>query len=123
MNIEEYRNYCLLKPGVTESVPFPKLPAVLVYKVMGKMFSATDIDTFSGFSIKCDPETIEELKAQYPALQDPPYFSKKHWALANMDGSIPDKVLYEWLDTSYELVVDKLPKKVRMELKVNTTEL
>lgn len=123
MNIEEYRIYCLSKPGVAESIPFPKLPNVLVFKVLGKMFSATDIDTFSGFSIKCRPETIEELKAQYPAMQDPSYFSKKHWCLVRMDGSIPDNVLYEWLDTSYKLVVAKLPKKVRTEFKDKDTDL
>jgi len=33
-----------------------------------------------------------------------------------MDGSIPDEILYEWLDISYNLVVAKLPKKIRVEL-------
>ena len=117
MNIEEYRNYCLNKKGVTESIPFSKLPNVLVFKVMGKMFTATDLTTFDGFSIKCVPETIDELRAQYPAKQHPSYFSKKHWSNVIMDGSIPDKILYKWLDISYDLVVAKLPKKVREELK------
>ncbi len=116
MNIEEYRTYCLSKPAVTESIPFPKLPNVLVYKVLGKMFTATDITTFTSFSIKCDPETIEELRAKYPAMQEPSYFSKKHWSRVVMDGTISDKVLCGWLDISYNLVVAKLPKKIQMEL-------
>ncbi len=116
MNIESYRTYCLSKKGVTESVPFPKLPDVLVFKVKGKMFTATNIETFNGFSIKCVPETIEELRAQYDALQDPSYFSKKHWSNVVVDGSIPDNLLYEWLDISYNLVVAKLTKKERLEL-------
>ncbi|NQX98654.1 MAG: MmcQ/YjbR family DNA-binding protein, partial [Flavobacteriales bacterium] len=57
MNIEEYRSYCLSKKGVTEEIPFSKLPNVLVFKVVGKMFTGTDITTFSSFSIKCKPET------------------------------------------------------------------
>jgi predicted DNA-binding protein (MmcQ/YjbR family) len=69
MNIEEYRTYCLSKNGVTESIPFSKLPDVLVFKVMEKMFTATNMNTFDSFSIKCDPETIEELRAQYPSLE------------------------------------------------------
>ena len=117
MNIEEYRTYCLSKSGVTESIPFSKLPNVLVFKVMGKMFTATDITTFDSFSVKCKPETIEELRAQYPAKQEPSYFSKKHWSHVIMDGSIPDSILYEWLDISYDLVVAKLPKKIQMQLK------
>jgi len=116
MNIEEYRTYCLSKKGVTEEIPFPKLPNVLVFKVLGKMFTATDINTFSSFSIKCNPETIEELRTEYPAMQNPSYFSKKHWSKVIMDGSISDKLLNEWLDTSYNLVVEKLPKRMKTEL-------
>ncbi|HHH50583.1 MAG TPA: MmcQ/YjbR family DNA-binding protein [Saprospiraceae bacterium] len=116
MNIESYRIYCLNKPGVTESIPFPKLPNILVFKVKGKMFTATDISTFGSFSIKCVPETIDELRAEYAALQDPSYFSKRHWCRVEMDGSIPDALLKEWLDISYHLVVKKLTKKVQIEL-------
>ena len=116
MNIEEYRTHCLAKKGVTESIPFSKLPDVLVFKVLGKMFTATDINTFSGFSIKCRPETIDELRAEYPAVQNPAYFSKKHWSNVVMDDSVPDKLLFEWLDLSYDLVVAKFTKKMKVEL-------
>ncbi len=116
MNIEEYQTYCLSKKGITEEIPFPKLPNVLVFKVLGKMFTATDITTFSSFSIKCKPETIDELRAEFPAMQEPSYFSKRHWCNVVIDGTISDKILYEWLDISYNLVVAKLPKKARLEL-------
>lgn len=113
MNIEEYREYCLSKSGVDESIPFPKLQDILVFKVLGKMFTATSISTFSGFSIKCVPETIDELRATYSALEEPSYFSKKHWCHVLVDGSVSDELLKEWLDISYDLVVKKLTKKER----------
>ena len=116
MDIESYRNYCLSKKGVEESVPFPKLPDVLVFKVLGKMFTATDINTFEGFSIKCVPETVDELRAEFSAMQAPAYFSKRHWSMVLMDGSIPDETLYQWLDISYNLVVKGFSKKVQKEL-------
>ncbi|MCE7995141.1 MAG: MmcQ/YjbR family DNA-binding protein [Roseivirga sp.] len=116
MNIEEYRLYCLAKKGVTESTPFSKLPDILVFKVMGKMFTATDIGTFENISIKCIPETIEELRAQYPAMTIPAYMSKKHWSSVTMDGSVSGELLREWLDISYNLVVAGLPKKLKLEL-------
>ncbi len=116
MNIEEYRKYCLSKKGVTESIPFPKLPNVLVFKVLGKMFTATDINMFESFSIKCNPESIDELRARYPALQEPSYFSKLHWSKVINDYSIPDELLFHWLDISYNLVVAKLSKKLKTEL-------
>ncbi len=117
MNIEEYRLYCLSKKGATESIPFSKLPDILVFKIKGKMFTATDINTFASFSIKCNSDTIEELRSQYPALQEPSYFSKKHWSRVVMDGTIADDLLFNWLDTSYDLVVANLPKAVRLALK------
>ncbi|MEE9429895.1 MAG: MmcQ/YjbR family DNA-binding protein [Melioribacteraceae bacterium] len=116
MNIEEYRIYCLSKKEATESIPFPKLPNVLVFKVLGKMFTATDINTFSSFSVKCKPETIDELRAEHSAMQEPSYFSKKHWSNVIMDGTIPEELLYEWLDTSYKLVVANLTKKEQHKL-------
>jgi len=112
-----YRAYCLSKKGVTESIPFSKLPNVLVFKVRGKMFTATDITTFSGFSIKCVPETIDELRATYMAVQEPSYFSKNHWCNVVMDNSIPNEMLFNWLDISYKLVVTNLSKKIQLELK------
>ncbi len=116
MNIEEYRKFCLSKKGAIESIPFPKLPNVLVFKVMGKMFTATDINGFSSFSIKCNPNEIEELRAQYPAMEEPSYFSKKHWSNVVLDGSVDDTVLKNWLTNSYDLVVAKLTKKQRLML-------
>ena len=80
------------------------------------MFTATDITTFGSFSIKCKPASIDELRATYQAVQEPSYFSKKHWCRVVVDGSISDKVLYEFLETSYSLTVANLPKRVQQEL-------
>ena len=117
MIIEEYRDYCLRKKGVTESFPFPKnLSNVLVFKVGGKMFSATDVSTYASITVKCKPENIEELREKYPALQFPGYMNPKHWSRIEMDHSIPDALLYQWIDESYDLVCNKLTKKLRLEL-------
>jgi predicted DNA-binding protein (MmcQ/YjbR family) len=43
--------------------------------------------------------------------------NKKHWVTVEMDGSIPDNLFKEWIDTSYRLVVAGLPKKLQKELK------
>ncbi|MBL6447821.1 MmcQ/YjbR family DNA-binding protein [Fulvivirga sp. 29W222] len=116
MNIEEYRNRCLAKPGVTESFPFPSIPDCLVFKVCGKMFTATDVNTFASISVKCDPEKVDELRATYPAVAEPSYMSKRHWNLIMMDGTIPDHLLFQWIDDSYQLVVAKLTAKARNSL-------
>lgn len=119
MNIEEYRDYCLKKRGVTEGIPFPNLPDTLVFKVGGKMFAATNINTFASFSVRCDPETVDALRVRYASVKEPSYFSKKHWSRVEIDGSIPDSTLREFLDVSYNIAVTKLSKKLRRELAID----
>ncbi len=114
MDIESFRTYCLAKKGVTESLPFDE--NTLVFKVMGKMFSITDIDLFESINLKCLPEKAISLREQYPAVQPGYHMNKQHWNTVTMDGSIPDKLVKAWIDESYELVVSGLPKKDRLAL-------
>ncbi|RYG05302.1 MAG: MmcQ/YjbR family DNA-binding protein [Chitinophagaceae bacterium] len=109
MDIETFRTYCLSFPETTEEFPFG--PDTLVYKVRGKMFALTDIESFVSINIKCDPEVAVELRERYPAVQPGYHMSKKHWNTIEMDGSVPEKLLREWIRNSYDLVVAKLPKK------------
>ena len=114
MNIEEFRNYCLCKAGVTEEFPFDE--HILVYKVMGKMFTSANVDLFESINLKCDPEKAVELREQYTGVKAGYHMSKKHWNTVMMDGSVPDGLVKEWIDDSYQLVVAGLSKKVRGEL-------
>ena len=67
MNIEEIREYCFAKPGVTEGFPFNN--RALVFKAAGKMFALLDLSEDSkGLSLKCDPEWAIELRGQYPEV-------------------------------------------------------
>jgi len=106
----------LSKKGVAESITFTKIPDVLVFKVMQKMFTAAEINTFESFSKNCVPETIEDLRAEYIALEEPSFLSKKHWSRVVMNGSVLDKILYKWLGISYHLDVAKLTRNEKLEL-------
>lgn len=115
MNIESYRDYCMSKKGVTEEFPFDD--QALVFKVMGKMFALTGVDTFQRINLKCDPERAVELREEYDGLVIPGYhMNKKHWNTVDATGGISDALLKEWIDHSYDLVVKSLPKKTREEL-------
>ena len=116
MHVEAYREYCLAKVGVTESFPFGKLPTVLVFKVAGKMFTAARIDPFESFSVKCNPDQIDELRATYEEVNVQPYMHKRHWNNVRVDGTLSDEMLKSWIDLSYELVVQQLPKQQRQAL-------
>ena len=75
MNIEEIREYCIVKPGVTEGLPFND--TALVFKVAGKMFALLDLSEDSrGISLKCDPELAIELREQHPEVTPAYHFNK-----------------------------------------------
>ncbi len=115
MNIEEYRAYCIAKKGVSESMPFG--PTALVFKVMGKMFTICNLDNFTGFSAKCDPERAIELREEHPHdIEGAWHMNKTHWNSVRCDGSVPRGLLLELIDHSYDLVVESLTKKHRSEL-------
>ena len=64
MNIEEIREYCLAKSGVTEGFPFDE--TTLVFKVMNKMFALTGLEGDPPFvNLKCDSERAIELRGHY----------------------------------------------------------
>ena len=111
MNLEEFRDFCLAKKGVTESFPFGE--STLVFKVMGKMFALVGMDQHPVSSnLKCDPEKAIELREHYPDLIYPGHhMNKKHWNTVEMEKSIPHELLLELIDHSYDLVVNGLTKK------------
>lgn len=116
MNIEELREYCLNKPGVTESFPFND--TALVFKVMEKMYALLDLsEDKRGISLKCDPELAIELRARYPEVTPAYHFNKQHWNGIDIYGSVSDKDLREWIDHSYSIVAASLTKKKKEELK------
>jgi len=115
MNVEEFRNYCLSKKGVTEEFPFDEV--TLVFKVMGKMFALTGLEQIPPkANLKCDPERAIELREMYPEITPGYHMNKKHWNTVNISGNLPTNLLQELIDHSYELVVSGLTKKLKTAL-------
>ncbi|WMX12278.1 MULTISPECIES: MmcQ/YjbR family DNA-binding protein [unclassified Aureispira] len=116
MNIEDFRIYCLSKPGTEEGFPFDQ--DTLVFKVMGKMFALTSLSR-EGFTVnlKCDPDRALELREEYMAIQPGYHMSKKHWNTVDFEAGLRNSFLKELIDHSYEMVVKGLTKKLKEELK------
>lgn len=74
----------MAKKGVTEEFPFDK--NTLVFKVMGKIFALTDLESFESINLKVDPEEGAALRDQYEFVQDAYHMNKKHWIAVNMKG-------------------------------------
>ena len=109
MNAEDIRMYCLNKLAVSESLPFDE--TTLVFKVKGKMFALLGLDEDLTLNLKCDPEKAIELREIYPAVLPGYHMNKKYWNTVLLDGTVDDNTLMGWIDDSYKLVAQKLPKK------------
>ena len=109
MNLEELRAYCLKKKGA--SIDFPFDDVTMVIKVGGKMFILIAIDNDPiRMNLKCDPFNAEGLRERYNAVTPGYHMNKKHWNTVSMDNTIPDDLIKEMIDDSYELVFSKLSK-------------
>jgi predicted DNA-binding protein (MmcQ/YjbR family) len=116
MDLPELRSYLLSKHGAREESPFA--PEVPVYKVMGKMFAyVSPTAAPPKLTLKLDPAHAQLLRSTYSAVQPGYHMNKEHWNTVLLDGTLPDELIREWIDASYELVVEALPKAKRDELK------
>lgn len=115
MNIEQFREFCLQKPLVTEEFPFG--PETLVFKVAGKMFALTGLNSpeFS-VNLKANPDYSIELREKYAEVQPGYHMNKLHWNTVSFEGSLPEELLKELIDHSYSLVVASFSKSKRKEL-------
>lgn len=115
MNIEEFRSFCLNLKAVNEEFPFG--PDTLVYKVGGKIFAMTGLNTgYFKVNLKHNPEYNEELRDRYDEVEAGYHMNKYHWNTVNFEGHLSDGFLKELICNSYERVVNGLSKKKKAEL-------
>jgi predicted DNA-binding protein (MmcQ/YjbR family) len=96
---------------------FPFGPEHTVFKVGGKMFAITALDlTPLKVSVKCEPELAVQLRATYAAIRPGYHLNKRHWNTVTVDGSLPDQLIHDLIEDSYDLVVSGLPKRTREQL-------
>jgi len=110
MNVAELQSYCLQKKSAIMEFPFDDV--TMVIKVGNKMFIliSTDKDPIT-INLKCDPFLADSLRASYQAITPGYHMNKRHWNTVLMDKSIPDKMIKEMIDDSYDLVYAKLSMK------------
>jgi predicted DNA-binding protein (MmcQ/YjbR family) len=115
MDAASLRRHCLAKPGAVEERPFG--PDTSVFKVAGKIFALSWLDGVPlEVSLKCEPELAEQFRGAYPAVRGGYHLNKRHWNTVTLDGSLPDQLVADMIEDSYDLVVAGLPRKTRDEL-------
>ncbi|MEE9407178.1 MAG: MmcQ/YjbR family DNA-binding protein [Polaribacter sp.] len=119
MHIEQLRDFCIAKKGVTEHFPFDDV--TLVFKVMNKMFALTGLTNWEKgeqkINLKCDPDKAEELRGEYDGINPGWHMNKRLWNTVILNSSdVSDDLARELINHSYDLVVKGLTKKLQKEL-------
>ena len=116
MKSEELRGFCLSFNAAVEDFPFA--PDISVFKVLGKMFALSFLEGRPlTVNLKCDPEDAIRLRAEHEGLIVPGWhMNKRHWNTVTADGELPDRVVRELVEDSYDLVVAGLPRADRLRL-------
>jgi predicted DNA-binding protein (MmcQ/YjbR family) len=114
MDIESAREYCLSFPHASENVQWGN---DLVFKIAGKMFAVTVLEGASKYclSFKCTEEKFAELIEQ-DGIDPAPYSARYHWVALETFDALSEKELKALLRNSYDLVFEKLPKKIKSSL-------
>ena len=111
MDVTRVSAACRSLPSATEGYPFGG--GALVFKVGGRIFA---ILGETNVSLKCDPVLATVLREQYPAVTAGYHLNKRHWNTIELDGSVEDDVLSEWIEDSYQLALTSLTRAQRTAL-------
>jgi predicted DNA-binding protein (MmcQ/YjbR family) len=115
MSPAELRDHCLSFGGAEETFPFG--PKTSVFKVAGKMFALSQLGAKSlRVSLKCEPQLAEALRKAHAAVLPGYHLNKRHWNTVIIDGSLPEQMIRDLIEDSYDLVVSQLPASRRREL-------
>jgi predicted DNA-binding protein (MmcQ/YjbR family) len=111
----DLRALCMDFAGAEETYPFS--PGVSVFKVRGKIFAIARLDAEPvDISLKCEPELAQQLRVDWEAITPGYHLDKRHWNTVVMNGSVPEQLVRDMVEDSYDLVVSALPKRVQEEL-------
>src|ERR671918_299181 len=115
MDPAELRDYCLTFTGAEETFPFG--PETSVFKVAGKMFALSQLARRPlRVSLKCEPGLAEHLREAHAAVLPGYHLNKRHWNTVIIDGSLPEEMVKDMIEDSYDLVVSQLPRSRRRAL-------
>lgn len=115
MDADALKAACLDLNGAEETFPFGLETSV--FKVSGKMFALSALDaTPLSVSLKCDPDLAVRLREQYPEIVGGWHLNKRHWNTVRLSGTLPDRLVLDMIEDSYDLVVASLPREQRTRL-------
>lgn len=121
MNVEEFRDYCLSLPQVTEKMPFTTLKDpysrdVLCFYIGSKWFCYVNIEVFDRCCLKMQEDDAYELRAQYDGVKPAWHMNKRYWSDVYFNQDVPDEQIKQLVRISYDLVLNSLPKNEKTKI-------
>lgn len=110
-------DFLLSKKGVTKD--FQAEWNWIRYKVDDKMFVAVCLDDNDKpvyITLKLNPIDSEFFRNSYEDIIPGYYMNKTHWNSIKAYGNVPENVVKELLDKSYDEILNKFTKKKRAEI-------
>jgi predicted DNA-binding protein (MmcQ/YjbR family) len=115
MTPQQLRDHCLGYLGTEETFPFG--PENSVFKVAGKIFALSRLaERPLRISLKCEPPLAEQLREAHAAVIPGYHLNQRHWNTVIIDGSLPETMIRDMVEDSYDLVVSQLPRVRRRAL-------
>jgi predicted DNA-binding protein (MmcQ/YjbR family) len=108
---KQLRDFCLSFPGAVEEFPFG--PETLVYKARSKIFAISAMATPLKVSLKCDPHLADDLRRSYPDVAPGYHLNKRHWNTVTCNASVPDRLVKDMIEDSYDLATKSLRAYLR----------
>lgn len=108
--------YLINKPGVTKNTENWNW---IRYMIGEKMFLAVcldDNDIPYYITLKLEPLEGEFLRKQYVDIIPGYYMNKVHWNSIKANGAVPDVLMKELVDKSYNLILAGFSKKKQREI-------
>jgi len=113
VQIDDLRAWCLGLNGVKEDI---KWGHDLCFCVAEKMFLVVALDEQPvSASFKLPPDQYEELVHKH-GFAPAPYMARHHWILIDDVTRLTRKDWEKYILQSYDLVVNKLPKRIKTNL-------
>jgi len=113
MNFEAIRKYCLSFSHATEDVQWK---TVLLFRVGGKIFAMLNLDesAVDKLAFKCHPEIYADL-IERDGIISAPYTGRFSWVALQRFDALKAEELKSLLEDSYQIIFNKLPKKLKMQ--------
>jgi predicted DNA-binding protein (MmcQ/YjbR family) len=82
-----------------------------------KLFALSSMDPRDLYvNLKCEPTLAVQLRAAHPEITGAWHMNKTHWNGVRLDGTLPDDMIRDMVEDSYDLVVAGLTRKQQEQL-------